>query len=393
MADRSVRMRVGIYADVAKEANPRGVGYHVLRLIDALAGLDGANEYLLYYQQPPWPAPVAPLPLDLPRNFRPRPIRFPASWVDKYPSVWWRHYVRWIALRDGLDVFHGPSHFVPAPSRVATVVTIHDVAYFKMDLYAAGLTEALKLWTRRSLEWSDYVIAISKNTWADLESLGVPPARLRLIYGGGNIVPYDRIAYARTAELKARFGLPDRYIVFVGTLGLRKNLQFLLRSYAALKVMAPELPHKLVLVGKPFTGFDQLEALIDELGIRQDVIVTGYVDEWQVPLFYKLADLFVLPTLYEGFTLTTIEAMGYGTPVIATDTSSIREGVGDAGILVPVDDVPALAEHMRRVLSEPGLRDALIEAGRHQARKFTWERCARETLDVYEEAFHKRRSR
>jgi glycosyltransferase involved in cell wall biosynthesis len=193
--------------------------------------------------------------------------------------------------------------------------------------------------------------------------------------------------------LKARFGLPDRYIVFVGTLGLRKNLQFLLRSYAALKVMAPELPHKLVLVGKPFTGFDQLEALIDELGIRQDVIVTGYVDEWQVPLFYKLADLFVLPTLYEGFTLTTIEAMGYGTPVIATDTSSIREGVGDAGILVPVDDVPALAEHMRRVLSEPGLRDALIEAGRHQARKFTWERCARETLDVYEEAFHKRRSR
>jgi glycosyltransferase involved in cell wall biosynthesis len=379
-------MRIGIFVDVARDAQLRGVGYHVQSLVTALSAIDRTNEYLLYYPRDlsgpdsrPWPLPDG-------GNFRRRPVRFPANWVNDRPRAWWQYYLPWVLRFDRVDVFHGPNHFVPAPGGPPSVVTIHDVAYFKMELYSKEMTAALRHWTRLGLDWADRVIAISKNTWADLEALGVPASKMRLIYGGGNITPEHEIAFARTDELKRLFKLPERYIVFVGTLGLRKNLQFLLRSYAALKREQPDLPQKLVLVGKPFTGFDELKALMRELAIEDDVIVTGYVDAWQIPLFYKMADVFVLPTLYEGFTLTTIEAMAYGTPVIATDTSSIREGTGDAALLVPVDDVPALTAAIRDVLGNATVRGRLVTAGLAQAAKFTWAKSAAETLDLYREA-------
>src|SRR5438270_9648939 len=118
---------------------------------------------------------------------------------------------------------------------------------------------------------------------------------------------------------------------------------------------------------------EEMDQLIRELGIGEDVIIPGWVEAWQVPLFYKMADLFVLPTLYEGFTLVTLEAMAYGIPVIATDTSSIREGTGDAAVLVPVNDDEALARALHTVLTDDAVRQQLIARGREQAKKFTWE--------------------
>jgi glycosyltransferase involved in cell wall biosynthesis len=369
---------------VAKEEQLRGVGLHVVHLVEQLSRIDHENTYLLYYQcglfqsrnvfrhAPPQP------------NFRLRPVRFPQRWLDNHPRVWWNHYLPLLAKADRIDVFHGPSHFLPALPSHQTVVTIHDVAPFKMNLYPDGYTKALCDWTMQALRAAGRVIAISKNTQADLEALGVDPIKIRLIYGGGHIVAEEQIAYSRREELRRQFQLPEHYILFVGTLGLRKNLPFLLRSYAQLK-KAGRIPHSLVLAGKKYLAFDQIEALIRELDIERDVIITGYVDDWQVPLLYKMADLFVLPTLYEGFTLVTLEAMAYGVPVISTDTSSIREGVGDAAILVPVDDVDALAKAMHQVVTDESLQRSMKERGIAQAQKFSWERCAQETLALYQE--------
>jgi glycosyltransferase involved in cell wall biosynthesis len=384
-------MRIGIYVDVAMEADPSGIGYHVVNLVRSLGRVDDENEYLLYYRRNPLGRDRrAVLFVAGGAHVRLRPVRFPGRWAEDHPSIWWNYYLPNVVRRDRVDVFHGPNHLLPAIPTRRAVVTIHDLAYFKMELYGEEMTAALRSWTMAALERAGRVIAISENTRADIESLGVDPAKIRLIYAGGHIVPEQEIAYDRRVELRRAFNLPDRYLLFVGTLGVRKNLPLLLRAFAALK-RAGGLNHGLVVVGKRDSASEQVDALIRELGIEGDVIVTGYVDAWQLPLFYKMADLFVLPTFYEGFTLVTLEAMAYGVPVIATDTSSIREGTGDAAMLVPVDDVDRLADGIQTVLTDEGRRREMIERGRVQAGRFSWERCARETLDLYRELQEERR--
>jgi glycosyltransferase involved in cell wall biosynthesis len=380
-------MRVGIYAQTAKEKEPRGVGYHVRNLIEALARTSRQHEYFLYYQCGLRERDTYRDVFPRAAHVHPRAVRFPDGWTESRPNLWLNRYLPWVLRRDRIDVFHCPNHFLPKFAAGRTVVTIHDLAYFKMEVYERSVNDAFREWTRKALDAAGGVIAISENTRADLHSLGVDPAKIRLIYGGGHVVPEDQIAWRREDELRAQFGLRGPYILFLGTLGLRKNVQFLIRAFADLK-QRMRLPHKLVIAGKKFMGIEELEALVAELGVGHDVIFTGYVDAWQVPLLYKLADLFVLPTLYEGFTLVTLEAMAYGTPVIATDTSSIREGTGDAALLVPVNDVDALSKAMRDVLTDPALKTSMIEKGKIQQRKFTWENCAVETAALYEDLFN-----
>ncbi|MBI3408458.1 MAG: glycosyltransferase family 4 protein [Planctomycetes bacterium] len=379
-------MRIGIYVDVAKDARPSGIGLHVVNLLQALARIDDSNEYLLYYQRglfegagsfPHWP--VQP-------NFRVRPVRLPNRWHLQRPTLWWNWRLPRVLRRDGVDVFHGPNHFLPDFDRRKNIVTIHDLAYFHMRVHGDAMDEVLRVWTKNAFERAAAVIALSENTRRDVEALGVSPERVRVIYGGGHIVPEGQIPYNRVAELKRNRNLPEKYILFVGTLQPRKNVPFLIRSYARLK-KETGIPHALVLAGHRDTAAAEIDALSHELGVSQDVIITGYVDAWELPLLYKLADLFVLPTLYEGFTLVTLEAMAYGVPVIATDTSSIREGVADAGLLVPVNDVDGLTQAMNQALTDDSLRKSLIERGRVQAQKFTWEQCARDTLALYREVY------
>jgi glycosyltransferase involved in cell wall biosynthesis len=377
-------LRIGIYVDVAKDQRPTGIGLHVRNLVQALADLDEDNEYLLYYQRgllerfDAYPhRPEKP-------NFRLRPIRFPKSWQVNHPSLWWKMYLPRILRRDGVDIFHGPNHFLPNFDRHKSIVTIHDLAYFHMSVHGPGLDDDLRTSTRHALDQAAAVIALSENTRQDLEALGVEPHRIRVIYGGGHVVPESQIQYSRSDGLRRDRKLPDHYILFVGTLQPRKNVPLLLRSFATLK-KATNLPHALVLAGHRDSAASEIDALIQELGIAGDVIITGYVETWELPLLYKLADLFVLPTLYEGFTLVTLEAMAYGVPVIATDTSSIREGVGEAALLVPSNDVEAMSRAMNTALTDSDLRQRLIQRGKTQSQRFTWEQCAQDTCALYKE--------
>jgi glycosyltransferase involved in cell wall biosynthesis len=383
-------MRIGIYAESAKERERRGVGYHVLNLIQGLAAVDTVNEYLLYYQIAPFERDSYAGFFPAQANVRPRPVRFPSDWTGSRPNLWLNRYLPWVIHSDRVDVFHSPNHFLPAIAPDRTVVTIHDLAYFDMQLYERTLNDALCVRTMAALDMAARVIAISNSTRMDIEKLGIDAAKIRLIYaGGGHIVPESQIEYPRMDELRRAFSLPEHYILFVGTVGIRKNLQFLVRSYAELK-RTTALPHKLVLVGKKLAGLDELEQLIRELGLVQDVILTDYVEAWQLPLFYKMADLFVLPTLYEGFGLIALEAMAYGLPVVATNTSAIPEVTGDAATLVPLNDVPALTRAMRGPLEDATLRATMIARGLEQAKKFTWEHCARETVALYHEVHDRR---
>jgi glycosyltransferase involved in cell wall biosynthesis len=382
-------MKIGIYVDVAKDEKPSGIGLHIRNLLQALAGIDQENEYLLYFQHDVLGRRKEFLHRPLQPNFRSRPLRFPAGWQGEHPSLWWDRYLLLILRADGVDVFHGPNHILPAFKPSSSIVTIHDLAYFKIDnLYEDTFNAYLKQLTLTALARSAAVIALSENTRRDVESLGVPPERIRVIYGGAHVTPAAEIRVEREEELRRTLGLPERYVLFVGSLGPRKNVPFLLRAFAELKKRDDD-PRGLVLVGHRSSASEEIESLIQSLGIESDVVITGYVEDWQLPLIYRMADLFVLPTLYEGFTLVTLEALAYGIPVVATDVSSIREGVGDAALLVEVDNVEALAGAMRRVRDDREVREQLVARGKIQAQKFTWHRCAQETLSIYEDVYQK----
>ncbi|MFN7915931.1 MAG: glycosyltransferase family 1 protein [Vicinamibacterales bacterium] len=375
-------MRVGIYIDVALDDRPTGIGRHVIALVQALAQLDTTNEYLLYFPSGSGTVPDTYRHFPTQANVRPRPVRFPRAWVTERPRIWWNWALPWALRRDRIDVFHGPNHFAPDFDRARTVVTIHDLAYFHMTVHGEQMDAAMREWTRHALEHAQHVIALSKNTQVDIEKLGVTPDRIRVIYGGGNILAPEAIPVSRTAEMRRDMQLPDKYVLFVGAVQPRKNVPFLVRAFAEL-LKTRDLPHHLVLAGPKESATAEIVSLAQELGLKDRVHLTGYVADWQLPLLYREADLFVLPTRYEGFTLVTLEAMAYGTPLIATDSSSIREGVGDAGLLIPVDDVEALAGAMGRALTDTALRADLIAKGQAQAAKFTWDNCAKQTLQLY----------
>ncbi len=382
-------MRIGIYIDVLKREF-RGIGYHVYELIHKLSMIDKENEYFLYYQYGMFQKKSILRYCPQALNFHLRPVRFPEAWFSNYPTVWWEYYLPLVIRMDRIDIFHSPNYFLPTIPREKNIVTIHDLAFFKMELYTKGFTESLRYWTEKALRSASRVIAISENSRKDIEALGiVEPERIRVIYGGGHVVSEEEIQYKRMDEVCAAFQLPKQYILFIGVLHPRKNIPFLVRSYAKLK-RDTALPHGLVLAGLRGPAAEEVEQLIQELGITSDVTITGYVEDWQLPLLYKHADLFVLPTLYEGFTLVTLEAMHYGVPVVATECSSIREGVGQAATLVPCDDVEAMTKAMHELLVNDLLRQERIALGKEQAAKFSWQNCASETLSLYNEMYNKR---
>jgi glycosyltransferase involved in cell wall biosynthesis len=378
-------MRIGIYVEAAK-GQLRGVGYHIQQLVYALGRLDSENEYLLYYQNDLFHENDAFHYCPRQPNFQLRPVPFPKNWINSFPTLWWEYVLPLVVKKDRIDIFHSPNFFLPTLRKQKSIVTIHDLAFMKMELYPKGITEALRYWTDKALQSATRIIALSENTRIDIQALGIDSARVRVIYGGGHIVPQEEIQHERMEEVRAAFNLPEKYILFVGVLYPRKNIPFLIRSYAKLK-RETNCPHGLVLAGIKGPATEEIEALIGEFGLTSDVTLTGYVEDWQLPLLYKNADLFVLPTLYEGFTLVTLEAMSYGVPVVATDCSSIREGVGEAATLVRSNDVDDMTNAIYNLLVDDLLRQQRIVLGKEQAKKFTWDRCARETLSVYQEVY------
>jgi len=289
------------------------------------------------------------------------------------------------ALR-GADLFHATNYAAPHSRTTPLVITVHDLALLRFP--ALG-TPALRRLVRRvgaDAARARRVIADSESTARDLrELLGVAAASLRVVYPGCDarfFAPLDPAASARVLE---RHGVAPPYILHVGTLEPRKNLDRLVRAFAAARA-AQRLPHRLVLCGASGWGSAALESLLAAPELADVVRCTGAVSHDDLPALYAGAALFAYPSLYEGFGLPPLEAMACGTPVLTSRVASLPEVVGDAAVLVDPYDEAALAATIAQVLGDAELRAGLAARGRARARQFTWERCARETLTVYREA-------
>jgi glycosyltransferase involved in cell wall biosynthesis len=230
---------------------------------------------------------------------------------------------------------------------------------------------------------ADAIIAVSQQTRRDLMArYGTPEAKIRVIYEGidDRFAPIGPPALARIRQHYS----PERpYLLMVGTLEPRKNHATAMRALARLKQAGH--PHRLLISGGKGWLFEPVAALVDELGLTNDVTFAGRVPDADLPALYAGADGLLLPSLYEGFGFPVLEAMACGTPVVCADSSSLPEVAGDAALLVPAKDDEALAAAVERILTEPGLAEELRRRGAVQAARFRWETCAAETVALYGE--------
>jgi glycosyltransferase involved in cell wall biosynthesis len=285
------------------------------------------------------------------------------------------------------EVFFEPAHVLPLQHPAASVVTIHDLGY---EYFPAAHPLLQRLYLRLTTHWhtraARTVLADSEATRQDLIRLyGADGGKIQVVYPGVDNNHFQPVRDpARLAAVRGRYGLPEAYLLYVGTLQPRKNLA---RVIAAFATLASEFPHVgLVLAGQAARQGNELQRQVDWLGLSNRVHFPGYVADQDLPALLTGARVFVFPSLFEGFGLPILEAQACETPVLTSTTSSCPEVAGAGALLVPPTDVRAISMALRRLLSEPSLRAHLVEAGRQNLGRFGWEAAARVTLAVLQEA-------
>jgi glycosyltransferase involved in cell wall biosynthesis len=300
--------------------------------------------------------------------------------------IFWEQVVQPFALqKEGVDLLHALAFVTPLLSPCPSVVTIYDLSFL---LYPESFKRAkrfyLGLFTRLSARRARRIIAISESTKRDVvRLLGVSPDKVEVVYCG-IVEAFRPLAEDQVAAFRSERGLPERFILFVGTIEPRKNVTRLIEALADLRFAICDL--RLVIGGAKGWFYQDVFARVEELGLEGQVVFPGYIPVSELPLWYNAAELFVYPSLYEGFGLPPLEAMACGTPVVAANTSSLPEVVGEAGLTVDPLDVEGLAEAMRRALGDGALRQEMRERGLERAKGFSWTKTAQETVQVYQRA-------
>jgi glycosyltransferase involved in cell wall biosynthesis len=291
------------------------------------------------------------------------------------------------ALSGRLDLLHGLAFAAPLAARCPTIITIHDLSFLRFPEAFRPVNRAyLTLATRASVRRAACVIAVSESTRQDVISfLAVPPEKVVVVHNGVTD-EFCEAPAGQAREHARRAGLPESYILFLGTLEPRKNLVRLLEAYARLRQMRDprqgDAPPLMIAGGKGWY-YQAVMERVEALGLANHVIFPGFIPSEELPWLYRAASLFVYPSLFEGFGLPVLEAMACGAPVITSTVSSLPEVAGDAALLVDPEDAEGLALAMQRVLDEPGLAEGLREAGRARAAGFSWDRTAAATAEQH----------
>jgi glycosyltransferase involved in cell wall biosynthesis len=301
----------------------------------------------------------------------------------QHPTIrilWEQTIQPWALRQAGVDLLHGLALVGPVASACPFVVTIHDLSFVSYPQNFQLLKRLyLRFFTRLSVRRARRVIAISESTKRDVvQQYGIPEDKVDLIYYGLDPIfrplPSDQVACFRAEQR-----LPERFMLFVGTLEPRKNVVRLIEAYAQLPKERPPL----LLIGGKGWLYDDIFARVEDLDLTDEVRFVGYVPAEELPWWYNAADLFVYPSLYEGFGLPPLEAMACGTPVVSSTVSSLPEVVGSGGLLVDPTDTEALASAMKRLVTDKDTHDSLRAAGLAQAQAFSWQEAAKRTVDSY----------
>jgi len=290
------------------------------------------------------------------------------------------------------DVFFSATHYAPRFSPVPTVVSVMDLSYLYFpEMFNTQDLLQLKSWTAYSIKKAKKVLTISNSTRDDIiKEYNVPSEKVVVTYLGiKEMISLEPRVHSMN-QLKAKYGVSDHFVLFVGTLQPRKNITRLIEAFAQV-LKSEKIPDdlQLVIVGRKGWLYEEILEAPQKLDIIDKVKFLDNVEDDELALFYKHALCYVLPSLYEGFGLPVLEAMQHNCPVITSNVSSLPEAGGDAALYIDPEDVDDIAEKIKKLVIDDKLRKILIEKGKQQVKKFSWEKTARETLAVLEEVAQK----
>ena len=374
-------MKIGILTDYLDDYYA-GITTYTLNLVKELLKIDKKNDYKLIHH--------TKSSSEIYKNGR--EILFPLPPVPYYKKTIWKNFLLPRRLKKiNLDIIHDPTAIAPFPKNALfkKIVTILDITPYLFPETHPFLTKwQFRRAIKRIRADIDLIITISQNTKNDLiKYFGVSPVKIKVVYLGVSkkyrIIPDEDLL----ERVRQKYNLPKKFILCVGTLEPRKNISTLIRIFHFLRTSQNERfqQEHLIIAGKRGWKYDGIFETVTQLGLEKFVHFTDFVDQKDLPNLYNLAEVFVYPSLYEGFGLPPLEAMACGCPIITSNSSSLPEVAGDAAIMINPQNVNAFAGAIKRVLTDENLRKEMIEKGLKQAKKFSWEKCAKETLKVYRE--------
>lgn len=386
-------MRIGINAFYLG-AVTTGSGQYINHLIRQLTRLGDENECVLVknteyrmqntsHSHSPFSTLHSPLCIL-------HPVSTPFDSISENLAKLWFEQVSFprACLRQGVEIAHVPYFASPLFPTTPTVVTVHDLIPMLLPAYRGSIL--VRLYTHlvaAAARKADIVLTDSEASKQDIvRLLGIPAERVRVIYLAADDIYQPVLDEHRLAATRRKYGLPESYLLYLGGFDQRKNVPTLLKAFVQLAkdskaflVVAGQLPER------DLTFSPDPRPIVQELGIGERVVFTGWVPEEDKPALYSGARALVFPSLYEGFGLPSLEALACGTPVIASNRGSLPEIVGDGGLLLEPDDVEGLTGAIEKLLKDDTLWGDLRERGLAHAARFSWEKTARETLAVYRE--------
>jgi glycosyltransferase involved in cell wall biosynthesis len=364
-----------------------GVGSYAKNLIYALAKIDSENDYLLYgifYDCYPKEWKKAAIPKS--PNFK-LYQKNSLSWLVRRK---WRNGRKYgEKLLGQIDLLHSTAYTMPPISTIKAVVTIHDLSCF---VYPQYHTEANYQFVTKNVHQAarhaNFIIADSENTKKEIiRFLHVPEEKIDVIYLAAGEAFNKKCSSESIIQIRNKYGIKNPYFLVVGSIEPRKNLASALIAFKALREIR-RIDYQFVVAGGKGWENESFYQLLKKLNIDNSLILTGYIPEGDLPGLYQGAEVFVYPSFYEGFGLPVLEAMASGTPVITSNTSSLPEVAGDAAVLINPTEIFDLYEAMEAVVTKPSLREELKGKGLEQSKKFSWEKTAQQTLQVYHNVVH-----
>jgi glycosyltransferase involved in cell wall biosynthesis len=364
-------MRVAIDA---RKLHDFGIGTYIRNLLRHLARIDHDTEYVLLCGE----ADIG-VAAQLGPNFR--------AVLEPSPNYSIREqiHVPWVLRRERPDLYHAPHYVLPAAVSCNSVVTIHDCIHLMFPQYlpnrVAHAYARAQMWT--AAHRSDCILTVSDASKRDILHLfNIPPEKIVVVYNAIDshfsvTPPADAVA-----RVRERYQLNHRFVLYVGNIKPHKNLVRLIEAFNELR--AGDLEDlKLLIIGDEISKLPALRLAVHRHKLHKHVRFLGYVPDDQLAVLYRLASVFVFPSLYEGFGLPPLEAMASGTPVVTSNVSSLPEVVGDAAMLVDPHDVDSIVGGLRTVLTDPARAEEMRRKGFERAHEFSWERSVARTLEVY----------
>lgn len=380
MGTLSNDVRIGIDVTAALTQGG-GIGRYVRELTRALAAADNTTTYKLFTAKPPATFPV-PDPLPQTTNFTHKPAPIDESWLYR---LWYRARLPLpVQMVTGkLDLFHSPDFVLPpVAGNIPTLLTVHDLSFVH---YPHVYEERLVTYLNKVVPWSvkraTHILADSQATKDDLVRIyDTPDEKVSVLYSGVSDDFQPVSSDKKLAAVRKKYHLGSKpFVLTVGTVQPRKNYEMLVRAFAKL-----DSDVTLAIAGGKGWLERGLSAEIATHNLQKRVKLLGFVDDADLPALYSAATLFVMPSLYEGFGIPILEAMACGVPIISSDSSSLPEVVGDAGILLPSDDETAWMTAMRDLLHDASRRANMVGKGAIRAHKFTWQRAAIQLQSIYQ---------